>query len=66
MGEFKKCDNPLCKRLTKNGVGYCCMTCSRAHEDGWEIGTTGVDHPMLCHSLGCDDRHKDRSGGLDG
>ncbi len=57
---LKPCDNPLCTRLTSRSAGYCCATCARGHEDGWELGTSGVDHPMLCHSSGCDERAAER------
>lgn len=53
---FKRCDNPACDRLVKQGTMYCCSTCGLAHDGGWEIHEPGP----LGHSDGCNLRHAAR------
>lgn len=57
---LKKCDNELCERRVTKGAGFCCAPCREAQEGGHEIGTRGVDHPLLCHTDGCQGRHEVR------
>jgi hypothetical protein len=58
---LKACTNPLCSRPVKTDVTYCCHVCAKAHEDRWEIGERGVDHPALCHTDGCEERTTTRN-----
>lgn len=48
----KKCHNPLCDRLVKPSVAYCCEGCALAHEGRYEIHPDGI----LGHSEQCNQR----------
>lgn len=56
MVYLHKCENPLCDRLVKLGVAYCCDSCARAHEKHYEIHESGI----LGHSEACNQRHAQR------
>lgn len=56
MIELKKCTNELCRRAVKTSVAYCCASCDRAAERGYEIHETG----LLGHTEGCEIRHAER------
>lgn len=59
--ELRKCANNACDRQVKPIAQYCCLACSRAHGERYELDpyTEGA-HWVLCHSEGCEQRHAQR------
>lgn len=55
--KYQKCENPLCDRLVKIGIAYCCGACGDANDGHYEIHESGP----LGHSEFCNQRHSERS-----
>lgn len=57
---YTVCKNPLCRRVVKRGIDYCCGGCSWSHQRAQE-GDSFDPH----HSEGCDKRHAERGDAPD-
>jgi hypothetical protein len=53
---YKKCNNPMCQRITTIRSAFCCAACGAANDGRYEIHEDGP----LGHSNSCNERHLER------
>lgn len=56
---FRKCTNPLCDRLAKKGIAFCCPLCATAHEQAQKGNVYDPEHTEKCNA-----RHAELNGPL--